>query len=113
MAKKVISPMTLQKLPSLQEVVGEMVQKYIDERGAGDLFDLKEAMSELSLAEIGLVFYNMVNDNNYAEMLKIGKCPECATDLISIFVPATRYEPSEDRVECPKCHNDYNPNTVG
>ena len=99
------SKLTLEPLPSADQIYKDMVQLYLDERGYGDLFDVYKVLLPIRPDEIGIQLFSVVEDMNENEMLKHGLCPECGCNLVNKYLPGTMQEPPEYWLECPDCQD--------
>ena len=101
------SNVTLEKFPTIKELAKTMLTYFLDEGGAGELFDAAKVLYSTSHEEIAHAFIYAAEAMNEEAMRKEGLCPECGGTLVNHHIPATREDPAEDYPECEDCHTDY------
>lgn len=101
------SRLTLEPLPTPEQIYKDMVQLYLDNQGYGDLHDVYKVLLPIDNAKIGIEFFSAIEDMNEACMLQHGHCPECASTLELREIPQTSIDPGESWLECGDCQSDY------
>jgi len=104
---KQISKVTLEQIPTIQELVKTLLDNFLDNGGAGDFYDLTKVLYSTSHEEIAKCLIYQAEDINEKAMLLEGRCPECGGVLVNRHIPATREDPAEDYPECSDCHDSY------
>lgn len=102
------SRVTLEPLPTAEQIFKDMVQLYLDEKGYGDLFDAYKVLLPMKTEDIGIKLFEQIEDLNRAAMLQEGRCPDCGCELVNRYTPGTRLDPPEHRIECPECMDEFN-----
>ena len=97
------SKLTLEPLPTSEQIYKDMVQISLDVCGYGDLFDVYKVLLPIRPDEIGIQLFSAIEDVNENEMLKNGLCPECGCKLVNKYLPGTMWEPPEFWRECQDC----------
>ena len=97
------SKLTLEPLPTAEQIYKDMVQLYLDERGYGDLHDVYRVLLSVDPAKIGIELFSVIEDMSEEKMLAEGLCGGCGTELINVHLPATRKGPEENYPMCPQC----------
>jgi hypothetical protein len=100
------SKVTLQPLPTLEEIMTDMVQLYLDERGYGDLFDSMKTLLPITPEKIGITLYQKIEEVNEKEMKSNGLCPDCGGKLVRKGYKATKDSPGAEWIECQDCHDE-------
>lgn len=108
-----ISTVTLQDPPSLHEIISDMVDFYVSQRGWDELFDVADVTRKTDALIIGQTLASVIEDVNYFESVQHGKCPDCGVSLVVKIRPATQYAPGEQWVQCPKCYESFGAFEVG
>ena len=101
------SKLTLEPLPTAEQIYKDMAQLYLDERGYGDLHDVYRVLLSEDPAKIGIELFNAIEDMNEEKMLSEGLCGDCGTDLINVHFPATREDSQKSYPMCPQCLTIY------
>lgn len=92
------SPVTLEPLPTPEQIFKDMVQLYRDEKGYGDLFDAYKVLLPIKPDEIGIKLFEEIDSVNEAEMKAHGRCSDCGTPLKPT---------SAHTAECPECQQEF------
>jgi len=101
------SSVTLQSLPTIRELVKELLDNYMDVQGYGDFYDLTKVIYSTKHEDIVRELITQAELINEKAMLQAGLCPDCGDTLVNRHINATREDPAEDYAECPSCHDDY------
>ena len=101
------SKFTLEPMPTIEEILNDMAQLYLKEKGYGDVHDAYKVLLPIDPATIGIKLFSIIEDMNEAKMLENGYCPECSDTLVNVCIPATREDPEENYAQCPSCRDDY------
>jgi formate dehydrogenase maturation protein FdhE len=101
------SSVTLEPIPTIQELVKTLLDNFMDNGGHGDFYDLTKVLYSTSHEEIAKALIYQAEDVNERAMLKVGLCPECGSTLEWREIKANRTDPGESWLECQTCQSGY------